>query len=452
MAQVLKVTDGTTTVDFLTGDLKMRAGGWETLSARDVVWETIELSTKAAAASVRTAVNNLMSLFKKARDYEDNIIEQTPVWMYYQSEGESEKRALVLDGSVELQNVDNLGPLLYKTGLLLTVAIERLPFWENTTLQSLTASGKTVDGGYWVAGGAAGDEDQRIYDLAITSNASTALTKFWIGIRPILYGSNGFQPKWECESGTNGTDASDQADATASNNSRVQVTFATVATLAKRFSITCYQAQALSDDWDDLIGDYIILARLKLPTASTEVRIVLKHGYEGGTVGDGMTTICGDVFVSNISNTNLTNWNIVEIGRVKIPSSGNRDNMAVAEDDIAYYGLALHAERVTGAGNLDIDCLILMPVDHYAYIENGNLKTTTDPLMIYTSPLDEQMAVCRDGTAGSWVFAIPSFVNFFYPAEGGIMVLVAAEATQHILTPTLGITMRTYPRYKLFRT
>jgi len=49
MAQTLQLTDGATTVDILSGDLRLERGGWSTRTARDGrVWETFSLVSNAA--------------------------------------------------------------------------------------------------------------------------------------------------------------------------------------------------------------------------------------------------------------------------------------------------------------------------------------------------------------------------------------------------------------------
>src|SRR4030066_285788 len=102
MAQTLQLTDGTTTIDLIGGDLQLERGGWSTSTSRDGrIWETFRLSSNAADADIRETQIDIDILIETARRFDGNILESTPVYLEFRSDGELQKRAVVYDGETE---------------------------------------------------------------------------------------------------------------------------------------------------------------------------------------------------------------------------------------------------------------------------------------------------------------------------------------------------------------
>jgi hypothetical protein len=449
MAQTLQLEYGGTTIDLLSGDLRLERGGWSTRTTRDGrVWETLSLVSNAADATIRATQIDIDQFFEYARAYEENILESTPVWLKWRSDGELEKRALVYDGETELKTDDCVTPLLGVGGMRLTIAIERDKAWEEPGVYTVSTTNVNHIGGTWTIGSDIGSMAQRISKFTMTAGG-TSKGKFWMGIRDIRNGTTGFISKWEAEDGGVGTDTALAADATASpgggGNTKITCTFATVQTLALRSSLSWAAVQTVGN-YDDIVGSYLVLARMKLDAGTTEVAVQLQYGWGG--LGTGTATPVGTTFLSAVDDASLTNWNFIELGSVDFPPTGNRDDVAITNDEIKEVELNLWAERISVAGSLDLDCYVLIPNEHlFVAKAPTNLDATVDA---WTGPDGFQYCLGKDGTTyGNMEY---SFNDWYYPVGGGIMVIaVQASTISQNLTDVAAMSVQLYPRWKTFR-
>lgn len=449
MAQTLKITDGTTEIDFLASTLFAVGEGWQSAeSGLEPVWETFDLAGNITDANLRTAQSNLEKLFRQARRYIDNPVENNPVWLYFSSEGESAKRALVLDGSSRISASGRSSPLLGAGGTLMSLAIKRAPFYENTSGTAIANSGVSTLGGSWAVGSASGDVDSRISELKVTTSATVVtLTELWVGLRDVRNGTTGFISVWEAEAGVNDVDAADAADAGASGGNRVTISFATVAGMAQRFSVRWFDVQTVGN-WDDLAGDYLVLGRFKLDAITTEVRMQLRSGWAGSTLG---ADVVSDVYFSAVDDNTLTNYQLHPLGRVSIPPTGNRDG--VMNTNLKNYMMQIHAERLSGSGALHFDCLALVPAERLAYINYGNINAASGGYVgMYSGPDDLEYAVMNTATAGLIGQVEFLLENWGYPVGGGLLVVAAQENGSHTLNKTVDLAGTIYPRWRLYRT
>ena len=176
-----------------------------------------------------------------------------------------------------------------------------------------------------------------------------AKSKVWAGIRAQRNGNTGFIPKWEAEHGTNATDASDIADANASNGTAVAVTFATATDMTKRLSVLW--SNIATANYDHISGKYLVLGRMRLSAGTVEVATELRHGWIGAA---GLESSLGVSFVSAVTEAGMVNYNLVPLGMADIPPTGDRDSVASGDGGtnsaLRSYGLSLYAERLSGAG------------------------------------------------------------------------------------------------------
>ena len=63
---------------------------------------------------LRGVYADLDGLFEAARKYMDNPSISTPVWLYFQSDGEGIKRSLVLNGKASIKSKGSVNALLWK--------------------------------------------------------------------------------------------------------------------------------------------------------------------------------------------------------------------------------------------------------------------------------------------------------------------------------------------------
>lgn len=437
MAVSFYLSDGTDTVNFITGSLELRAGGWNTESFDDeFIWETIELISDITDSTVRSEKKKLDALLHRARLYAKNSLSSDAVWLYWNADGETAKRSLVLDGSTEILSDEIYSPLMGIDSIKVAVALKRMPFWENTSYTTVNKTSLSVTGGIASIANDAGTLNQRI-EAAFIVAKTVAKNKFWIGIRP-YYGAPGggeFEPLWECEDGTNYIDASDVADGGASGGNKVQISFAT-ATLAKRFSVTVDDVIGIGDH-RDFVGKYLVLARCKVNAGSTQVRIQLRSGF--------FYLVDTETVVQDTIIDGQTGWNLVELGEVQFPPMGNRDGRA--DEQIEFASLTIWAERLSVAGTLDMDALILIPSEHLFKCSATGLVIDGGP-EAYVTPIDDNYAV--GNSAGYWGNLDFNMSNWEYPLGGGIIV-TAAEDNTHTLTGTLNVTLYLVPRWQSYR-
>jgi hypothetical protein len=159
---------------------------------------------------------------------------------------------------------------------------------------------------------------------------------------------------WQAEALTQGTDtttlANDAAFSGAGNNYS-RTTFATVATMATRLTLSDLGTASV-----DLRGRYRVYARYRKNTAGDAVSLQIQWGTSGGTVTTNTTFV-----TPNVATLVMADLGEVQIPRGQDPVTNLFDGVAVAASDT--FHLAFRAQRVSGSGTLDIDYLILVPAD-----------------------------------------------------------------------------------------
>ena len=474
MAQYLKLvhTDttgggsSTTTIDLLGGTLQLRENGWETTDNEDgenSIFETIDLLSTAGDAAILTAKANLDEILEIAKQYTKNNLRSDPVWLYFQAEGEAAKRALVKSGRSVLTTEGCLGPLLGTDRTILRVVIERVPYWENED-SLMTIKTNLHNLGDWASiGHDLGTLPQRIQQLKVTSDetgVSTDINRVWIGIRPTYKSSGGFTATWECELGwiTGGTAT---ASGTASggyyiNNIIADGPLDNPTLMISRLHLPLGNIVTDYDDYESYIGRYIVLLRCKINAASDEIALQLHHGW--GRYFTPGTEIAGSAFLTGSA---YTDWQLVELGEIEIPPTGNRDNFATTGDRLLSYALNLHAQRVSVAGNLDVDCFVLIPSEHLVTANGASLSGTGDvgPLYFVTEPQNNQYAVCSIGNTTHAGVLTPNMENveftfhdWFYPVQGGIVVVAGQATNSSNLNVDLDLEFTLIPRWRTYRT
>ena len=144
----------------------------------------------------------------------------------------------------------------------------------------------------------------------------------------------------EAEALTNGTDASDAADATARGGNKVECTFATP-TNAIRLS------GAIAPP-----GIHRVFARMKI--TSTAVATVYAAYCDETVAGGGVLVANASVSVSS------TSWLVYDLGVI------NAFRHGYAYASVSNLGtVAIYALLASGTGNLDIDWIFIMPTEHY---------------------------------------------------------------------------------------
>jgi hypothetical protein len=445
MSREISISDGTTTLNFLTGTLILKDGTWSPKTAVESVWETMELFSNASSANIRTAYDQLEDLFKAGRKYKDSPIEATPVWLTWQSKDETTKRSLVLDGTIEILSSLISGPMMGKNRINLRVAIQRQRIFEAASSSAYAPGALSNTGGKATLASLGGIEDGRIASLIISSaTAAAALSRIWVGLRPLRNGTTGFISLWECENGTvnygnPGPDTEKIDDQTASSAHSVRVNF-TMPTLNWRDTI--YLSDIASTNLDDFVGRYLVLGRIKVDAADTQVMIQLQHGWMGFSRG----SIVGTTYISG-----QTSWKLVELGQVQLPPTGYRGTGPTIGSGLGDYALKLYAERISISGLLYFDCLILIPAEHLCVINGTSVGLSGGEAAAYVNPLEgDQYAIGAQSNdiLGNIEY---SFTDWQFPRKGGLLVVAAQGSSAHTLSQTLTPVFAVYPRWRGLR-
>lgn len=459
MARVLNLANynRTTVIDLINGTFKIDKYSWvtSTTDARirydytpfgaqptfeyyQPVAEVFTLTSCIGGAAALKALHQIQDVMEGVRRYHDGVPTVESWWLEWNTEDEEPKRALIytmtLDFPVTREVTSNF---MECYGTDVRVALTRHPLWENKVEVGIDKdTSVSADGGIMAVTPVYGTAPGRIHDFRLYVTASeptTALVEHWIGIRPTHNGTAAFTPVWECELGTNGTDAADAGDVTASAANKVTITPGTT-TLVKRLGILLSQIEATSTERPDYEGRYLILLRCKVSAGTWGIQ--MRSGYTDNIVHE-------EIYVDN------TSWYLHELGEVSIPPWAS--HLLKKADFFASYQISIFGERVSGAGTLDIDCLILIPTEHFTYLYGTSMTHNHNILYAHTLENDTNVAYVLSNatTVDDSVAQIPKL--WYIPQEGGILIYAGQGLAAHVLGNIVTIEMYNYPRWLAHR-
>jgi hypothetical protein len=461
MASVFNLTRNAVAVNLISArDAGWRATRWYPSVAavtgnrmpplvRETVSFEVDEQTHDQLATTFQAMDNYRWL---AREYINDRTQEHPVWLHAKMDNETgERRALVYDVGLQWQvdQVDENGMYVCDGNALARAEITRGPLWEDTTVNTKTAAvNLSVLAGTWDYSGAdvVGDAPARIAELDMRHQNTTHYTQYWIGFR----GANkhgtlaNFVPIWELEGGTPGTDTTAQALAGASpgaGNTGLRCTFAT-ATWASRATI--YLTNVTVNPGDNL-GRFVCLLRAKVD-AGTTAEVQLSQGYHATPVLDGV--------LGPITEITSTSWAIYNLGIVTIPL---RDMHVFplatwAATHELYYKLILRARRTGGAGNLEMDCLVMIPYDElFFYINRPETYSGNYRMVFGQSPEGLWAVYGYFNTAPSdyWreLGEISAYGLGVPVGDGRAYIVMATAADANVYTEVYKAELKIFPRW-----
>jgi hypothetical protein len=432
----------------LQSTLKVSSSGFGYKTDSDLMWTTFDIVSSSSDEAFRHELFKLDRLSDFANRYGADYTLSDPVYIYWGADGELPVRqTLVHDIVYELVPDSVLTAMLGKDSAKLRLAVQHDPFWSDGTVSSLY-SGTIPDlGGTYALGLTDTSYPSRIqyFNMTTLSGLVPTLEKAWIGIKDTRNGVLGLVPKWEAEYGTNATDASDVAGTTASNGTAVVVSFATGTAMAKRFSIKLSDITAGA--YDDNIGKYLVLGRMKVSGTATIIATELKHGWLGRA---GLESSVGVSFLDQTTDASLVNYNLIPLGVVDVPPTGDRSGIA-SNGPIQSYGLALYAERLSAAGSLFCDCFILVPTDHLMTVGSAYMYSDGGAsLRAYAGDDDTPYAI-NYSISSYYGNTEYSFENWNVPIGGGMLVIAAQGGTEHVINGTITFGMDIVKRYRSYR-
>ncbi len=402
--------DGLTTFEFLSGAIRL-AEGWTIGETLTESWTFIGQGTGAV---LRAELADLTALLNNAREWATDPLRSGPTWLEFHADGEPDsRRRLVLDGGREFLNRTGINPLMTNQRVAIEIKLEfAYPWWEKEGETTVFNQNVGCLGGklYIPAGG---DMDGRIARLTL-SGGSSAMTKYWIGMRQVYDGTSDLETRWAISQGMDAVDSSNTADTDCISSNRKTVTFATTTALAQR-SRMLYTTIAGAVDYTHLTGRYLALLRYKLPTSASAVALEMRYGYVNDTLA------IQDAVIVTTGGSGMSTYGVVELGMVQFPAGSPR-GLAATMDDLT---IDIYAERITGSTQLHLAELILIPSDHLIKV-TGAAATTH----IYTHADEEVVAfgVVAGFTTGT-VRPEPENWRIPYQANSVLVIVGAISST-----------------------
>jgi len=476
MAAVLQLTSssGTLTADLLSTALTLRQGAFNTRGPQiegefkpqgmattfvphnyERVTETWELVKRDTAANLRAAVYAVERLLEQARRWHEDALLAEACWLQWNVDGEESRRSLVYHGTLSYAGgVAN--PMLDSGALAARLQLIRHPLWEDAASDSYSTPTLSCHGGKWpLTADVTSTAPQRIAAFTLNGvSGSGPLARVWAGIRRSTGNDANFQSVWECELGTltagdpthKDTALGSESGASpvgSSNNNKAVTTFATTPTLAKRATISVANVTA---NYSDQVGSYLLLLRCKVDSG-TAVSVQARVGATGMTDADHAP--------NEAAYATATDWRLLPVGNLQIPPAGWRYERRLY-DSIQATQIQLWAERLSGAGSLHLDCLLLIPTLHQVAFEGAAIQYGSPsllyPAVVYTDENDVQTILAYlAATAPSASLKPLTLKNWYLPLYGGLLVLAAERSANHVLTDQVYPVLTVYPRWLSYR-
>jgi hypothetical protein len=350
-------------VDLLSGGYSLAADGYAQVVApigAKSVHETITLNIHGTSTdNLATLVQEIDEKIRQVQWWiEDPGIEMYQVWLRVQMDEESYTRQAQILNILPPDSVNIFTK--YETDdhyiTEYTFGIERTPFWERpypypstTTVTGLSSAG----GMGQLAETINGDVPARLAILDPMPNGSDSLCEFWVGWKSNRFGNPAnFVPVCSLDGSIYlDTDTTATADATAVNGNKVRCTFGTDATLIQRTITQVNDVVADSAKHTDQRGTYLVLLRAKLTDTSSITRIRIAYSFSDNLY------MFNPVYRAR-QIVKGSQWQLYPMGIVAIPPLRITPGLLISNAAIS-----IQAERISGSGSLDMDCLTLIPVD-----------------------------------------------------------------------------------------
>ena len=423
MAAVLRIENyaATTYVDLISDDVKIERGVPSfKLDPNDTQTTTVfRLRFNAStAAGIRTDFNELIVLLDQARKWHRDDLEANSVWLRWAADGETAKRSLIYDYGITNNAGVALDPLqLINRQLMIDLAITHDAEAEDVT--SLTWVVYPYGGDnyayYQLYNGstteAYGDRGSRIGFFKLDPGAGT-INKIWLGIREVTYSAIDYSSKinyvWAAEDVTiAGTGMASTTSAGSYGTNVYENDFTSNSgsnALALRIAFTIINHIDSFAESNALKGPFQVLLRYKLE-ASTDVAV--RMGVSDSA--DTYTKAAYNSFQYDLDDDAAWHW--LELGLVKFPNQALRVmNIAASTNgetvDISQSTIWIDTERISGTGSLFIDCIQLIPYDHYIAVSGLKCDATSYPATIFTNENMTTDAYTRLALASDAIYSV----------------------------------------------
>lgn len=457
-------------IDLLAGTLKLDLGGFapgspfergawagspyggtyvfDSFEGTSEVLALIGRDTTAQLRAAADAIDDALAEALRARV--ERAREVDLWWLHFALDGETEKRSLLYRGALaqRAENAGVAGAFLKKGTMRANLQLDRQPFWESISGTTQSDTSVSADGGTMSLTDPGGTAPARInltHLAGAQEESNGPIGRCWIGIRPEYNGLSAFEPVWACEDGTNGTDATDAGEPTAVTSNKVVVSFATDTSLVRRMFISVGDVLSsyghLVTENTHYFGTYRVLVRARV-TGATTCGMEMRYGYDATDANLKRYTA---------EYPDDTDWRYYDMGEILIPPEGPYATDA--------YNCAIHlfAERLEGSGNLELDCIMLVPAEHFMYLNDVEIQyhsgtTVTRGVRAYVTPYDVQRVALYVEEFSSDTSPEFSFPNWYLPAgEDSQLVFVGERLTSPTTGDSVLIQLTHYSRWRGYR-
>ena len=419
---------------------------WQTATPGPEDDRVIEQFTMTVTGSSHDAIAaNVQKLDLKERQVEEfkTGVDKFGIWLEAKAANETNTRQALVTGMQHSMS-GPYGVAFDQSNKIIDfgLAIERTPFWElDSTLSSYAIPAATSklkflggSGNYGSIRSVPGDVSARMALLILTGASTTSnnISEVWAGFRSDRFGSaSNFKSLWELELGSasNNTATSTAEDGTSNPASgttpkMMRCTFgAGDTTMQKRVSIRT--DQAVSSNRADQRGQFHVLLRAKKTISGDTIHVRLLDGFDQSAA----------FRTSERVEITKTVWYLYNLGSVQIPSPGRQ---VQAIDTFDRYSLIVHAQRASGGtGNLDLDCLCLVPYgEGLVYVSNASVQvasgSTTKTFVQNTADGIVQATATLGGASGP-THGVQAHITGGVPIGRGVIFTFGQSTTeQHI--------------------
>lgn len=405
----------------------------------EVVTSTFYLLVRGSTATAaRTNISSLIALLDAGVLWHSDIHQLNSTWIKMGANGETAKRYLVRSYTIRfeasefssiLQGMDTTG------ATAVVLAITHNAVWEASTSAPSSAGSTSMLGGVWdlSAYTTTGEVPYRLERTTLTQTQPT--NRLWLGVRRKNRGVTGFNPVLDLVNSTlvyPGTDATVLADTNAHTGSAVQVSFATSTAMVPRVRFNMLVHHNLSaGTFPYYYGKYALLLRYRYSNTNTVAAI--RVGFTYSDIAASPKPPVAYESTRYLENHG-TAYYMTEVGNLTLPAY----RMAREDIDVVPYTqwINIEAERVAGTGYLILDCLVLMPTDHFLFWDNIASPSGTRYLHLFSRENGNTNAFVTDGVAYGLLSnaGTPTVRNWGLPAGGGVMVVVAERSTGQVKT------------------
>lgn len=409
----------------------------------DPVEET--LSLRISGSSLNALASNMQTLdgfLTKPYELQEYQMYQS-LWLRSQLGTESNTRQTCVFEAKRAPTVEVSGNSA-KANVLreYVMGLKREGWWESTVSDNFSSASISALGGVMPYSGLGGDRPARVA-MGRISGSSNSLNEFWLGVNSTRLDTSpsSFNPVWNLRlgfyTGDDTTTGTACADSSAQDGYKAVVTFSTTASMVPRVYITC------QDVTNEQAGRFQVLLRAKV----TSTRIArVRMGY--GSLYQANLYFFNTLYPVQISSTS---WKLYPLGQADIPVNPTAAQIGTG---LRTAGIKLEAESVSGSGNLDLDCLILIPsLAGVLHVKGNNPVATGWWYELYHLPNGELRGKVTDNALlGVTIEELHPYQEKWglYPGDGAI---VCAAQYNDVSTKgnTFDLTLNAYERWITLR-